>query len=97
MRRLRLLHTGVSCAIALTSLLATMAGSAVAANREVLPDAVTPTHYDLALSPDAEALTFRGTVAITVDVKSTYGRVLYSDDGADALVSHMASLSSADQ
>jgi aminopeptidase N len=38
--------------------------------REVLPDTVVPAHYDLSISPDAEALTFRGTVKITVDVRT---------------------------
>jgi aminopeptidase N len=36
--------------------------------REVLPDTVVPLHYDLALVPDAEALSFTGKVAITVKV-----------------------------
>jgi aminopeptidase N len=36
--------------------------------REVLPDNVIPRHYELALVPDAGALTFTGKVAITVDV-----------------------------
>jgi aminopeptidase N len=36
--------------------------------REVLPDSVVPGHYDLALAPDAESLTFTGKVAITVEV-----------------------------
>ncbi len=38
--------------------------------REVLPDAVLPVRYDLALAPNAEALTFRGKVAITVEVRA---------------------------
>jgi aminopeptidase N len=38
--------------------------------REVLPATMVPLHYDLALSPDAQALTFQGTVAITLEVKS---------------------------
>jgi len=36
--------------------------------REVLPDSVVPLHYELALAPDAESLTFTGKVAITIDV-----------------------------
>jgi aminopeptidase N len=36
--------------------------------REVLPDSVVPLHYELALAPDAESLTFTAKVAITIDV-----------------------------
>ena len=36
--------------------------------REVLPESVVPLHYELALVPDAAALTFRGKVAITIRV-----------------------------
>lgn len=41
--------------------------------REVLPGTVVPTHYDLALAPDARALTFRGkvTIAVTVSAATT--------------------------
>ena len=38
--------------------------------REVLPDSVVPIHYELSLSPDAETLTFKGRVAITVEVRA---------------------------
>lgn len=66
--------------------------------REVLPDRVVPVHYDLALAPDAEALTFTGNVAITIDVLAagpgvtlnavglTFDRVTI-DGGPDAQVS----------
>ena len=47
-----------------------MLAPAGAAVRETLPSTVVPVHYDLALVPDAEALTFRGQVTITVLVKS---------------------------
>jgi len=43
--------------------------------REVLPDRVIPVHYDLALAPDAEALSFTGTVAITVDARAAGRRI----------------------
>src|SRR5450432_948772 len=33
-----------------------------------LPRGVRPTHYDLAVTPDAGALTFKGKVAIALDV-----------------------------
>jgi aminopeptidase N len=49
--------------------------------REVLPDTVIPTHYDLLLSPDAEALTFRGKVAITIGVHATTATVLVNAVG----------------
>jgi aminopeptidase N len=37
--------------------------------REVLPDNAVPSHYDLAIVPDADKLEFRGTVRISIDVK----------------------------
>ena len=64
--------------------------------REVLPDKVVPTHYDLTLSPDAAALTFRGKVTIAIDVRAATPDVLLnavglvfehaSADGTDAVV-----------
>jgi aminopeptidase N len=36
--------------------------------RQVLPDNAVPLHYELSLVPDAEALTFSGSVAITIEV-----------------------------
>jgi hypothetical protein len=44
--------------------------AAMAAERETLPVSVIPAHYELYLKPNAEALTFSGTVAVTVDVKT---------------------------
>ncbi|MFI4964248.1 MAG: M1 family metallopeptidase [Caulobacterales bacterium] len=41
------------------------AGPVAADARQVLPDTLTPSHYDLQLSPDAERLTFSGVVEIT--------------------------------
>lgn len=38
--------------------------------RETLPGTIIPVHYDLALVPNAEALTFRGQVTITVMAKA---------------------------
>lgn len=38
--------------------------------REVLPETVVPTHYDLLVSPDPAALTFRGKLAIAITVRS---------------------------
>jgi len=58
-------------AIGLLSLAAAASSAASAAQpsqREVLPESVVPLHYDLALAPDATALTFTGKVAITVKV-----------------------------
>eukprot|EP01062_Namystynia_karyoxenos_P059363 TRINITY_DN507_c0_g1_i3.p1 TRINITY_DN507_c0_g1~~TRINITY_DN507_c0_g1_i3.p1 ORF type:complete len:912 (+),score=335.98 TRINITY_DN507_c0_g1_i3:86-2737(+) len=36
--------------------------------RELLPNSVVPSHYDLSLDPDLVRFTYTGTVAITVDV-----------------------------
>jgi aminopeptidase N len=71
MRRLRLPPNWLVLAAGLAAMSATFTQAATVPVREVLPGTVTPVHYDLALSPDAEALTFSGTVAITVDVNSS--------------------------
>ena len=42
--------------------------AATPAKRVVLPDAVTPEHYRIDFTPDAEALTFKGSVEIDVVV-----------------------------
>jgi aminopeptidase N len=66
--------------------------------REVLPDGVIPIHYDLQLTPDAEALIFSGRVAITVDVLAAAPTITLNaagltfdhaalDGGSDATVS----------
>src|SRR5581483_633266 len=49
--------------------------------RQVLPDTVVPSHYDLALSPDAGALSFSGKVAITVDVAVATSDVMLNAEG----------------
>src|ERR1700680_4729093 len=48
--------------------------------RETLPAGVIPLHYDLALVPDSEQLTFRGQVRITIDVKATVPAIVLNDD-----------------
>lgn len=53
------------------------------AGREVLPDTVIPVHYDLLVSPDAEALTFRGTVKIAVAVRTATPRVVLNAVGLE--------------
>lgn len=37
-----------------------------------LPRNVVPTHYDLFLKPDLEKFVFEGTVAVNLEVSSTY-------------------------
>ena len=54
---------------------------AQAAARETLPDAVIPVHYDLALVPNAEALTFRGQVTITVIAKTPVRDIVLNAQG----------------
>ncbi|MEO8895072.1 MAG: M1 family metallopeptidase, partial [Rhizomicrobium sp.] len=49
--------------------------------REVLGDTVVPLHYDLQLSPDAAHLSFRGRVAITVQVKAPVRDITLNADG----------------
>src|SRR4051812_36347260 len=63
--------------------------STAAAEREQLPPGVRPVHYDLALIPDAENLTFGGRVEITIDVKASAAAVVLN---ADDLVLDKAAL-----
>jgi aminopeptidase N len=56
-------------------------GQAQAAARETLPDTVIPVHYDLALVPNAEALTFRGQVTITVIAKTPVRDIVLNAQG----------------
>ena len=97
----------VTFARAVTLTLLCMSGSVIAAAveaappahaaREVLPEAVIPTHYELLLSPDADALTFRGKSAITIGVHAATSDVVLNavglafqhatvDGGPDAVV-----------
>ncbi|HEY6924362.1 MAG TPA: M1 family metallopeptidase, partial [Steroidobacteraceae bacterium] len=67
--------------------------------REVLADTMVPIHYDLALAPDSQALTFRGKVKITITVNAATADVVLNavglafehvradDRPADAIVS----------
>jgi aminopeptidase N len=55
--------------------------SGQAAVRETLPGAVAPVHYDLALIPNAETLTFRGQVTITVMAKSSVKDIPLNAEG----------------
>jgi aminopeptidase N len=83
MRRLWLLCNWRFGAVVLTAISATSTQASGGANREVLPDTVTPTHYDLALSPDARGLTFSGMVAITVAVNSSVRDIVLNADGLE--------------
>ncbi|MBV9697010.1 MAG: M1 family metallopeptidase [Gammaproteobacteria bacterium] len=57
-------------ALLLCAPLAVPAWSQTAA-RQVLPDTVVPEHYQLVLTPDAAALTFRGEVRIRIQVRQS--------------------------
>jgi aminopeptidase N len=62
--------------------------------RVVLPDAVTPEHYRIDIVPDAEALTFKGTVQIDITVHSAVDRIVLN--GADLVIDTAAVTGSAD-
>jgi aminopeptidase N len=76
-------------------LIASATAAAAAEKRVVLPANVTPSHYDIAVAPDAAHLTFTGSVKIDVDAKKAdrtiklnaadlaFGKVSL-DGGADA-------------
>jgi aminopeptidase N len=44
--------------------------------REVLPSGVVPRHYDLLVSPDAEATAFQGKLGIDIDVQTASNQVV---------------------
>jgi aminopeptidase N len=50
------------------------------AEREQLPSGVTPIHYDLALVPDPDGLTFNGRVGITINVQATTPAIILNSD-----------------
>ncbi len=50
-------------------------------DRIVLPDSVTPTHYDLAVTPDAVAATFTAVARISVNVHSATSDIEMNADG----------------
>jgi len=52
--------------------------------RVVLPDTVTPERYRIDIVPDAEALTFKGTVQIDITVHSAVDRIVLN--GADLVI-----------
>jgi aminopeptidase N len=62
-------------AAALTGAFAGLSGAAGAAERNVLPPEVTPTHYAAHIMPDAANLAFRGEVTIDVEVTTPTDRV----------------------
>jgi len=61
---------------------------AVAQQRVVLPDNVTPDHYDIAITPDAKALTFTGEVRIDLTVHSATATIVLND--ADIVIDKAA-------
>ncbi len=71
-------HRSALLASVLLGLAGTVALAAAAtpqAQRQTLPDGVVPQHYDLIVTPDPEALTFRGTVRIRVNVTAATSTV----------------------
>ena len=74
----RVYGAGVSLLMVLAS---AVAAQAEGDRREILPDAVLPLHYDVQLSPDATALSFRGKVAITVTVTAPVNDITLNADG----------------
>ena len=55
--------------------------AAAADDRQVLPSNVIPQHYDLALAPNIEALTFKGSVTIIVEVAAATQDVVLNASG----------------
>ncbi len=47
-----------------------------AADRQILPRTIEPTHYDLAIEPNASAATFKGRARIEIDVREATATVM---------------------
>ena len=62
--------------------------SASADIRVVLPDTVTPRHYDIAITPDADKLAFKGTVAIKLTVRAATNQIVLN--AADIVIDRAA-------
>jgi len=87
----------VFCLTSAASSGAATPSAATPLQREVLPDTVVPVHYDLTLTPDLEALTFRGKDVIAIAVSTSTRRISLNavdltldhasvDGGKDAMV-----------
>ncbi|QUD86482.1 M1 family metallopeptidase [Phenylobacterium montanum] len=61
---------------------------AAASQRIVLPADVTPDHYDLDITPDASALTFKGKVQIDLTVHAATREIVLN--AADLVIDHAA-------
>ena len=59
---------GLLLCLSLVSAVASGSGLTTAEERQVLPSAVVPTHYDLTIAPNADTLVFKGAVRIAVNV-----------------------------
>jgi aminopeptidase N len=59
---------GLLLCLSLASAVASGSGLTTAEERQVLPSVVVPTHYDLTITPNADALLFKGAVRIAVNV-----------------------------
>jgi aminopeptidase N len=69
------------CWAALIALIAVaMPGIVCAVEREQLPAGVTPLHYDLALVPDADHLSFSGRVQIGLAVSAPTSSIVFNAD-----------------
>jgi aminopeptidase N len=50
-------------------------------SRQVLPSTIVPLHYDLTISPDAQNLTFQGTVKITAEATASTREIVLNAKG----------------
>jgi len=78
-----------SSALLLGILLAWLSqGASAAADRIVLPADIVPLHYEVAVTPDAAALNFTGSVKIDIEVRQATSRIELN--AADLTFSHAA-------
>jgi aminopeptidase N len=89
---MRFAPAGFCALVAALLVPASARAGAAPAGRIVLPDTAVPLHYDIAVDPDLDALTFKGSASVLISVKVSTDRIVLNSRD---IVIERASLSGA--